>query len=591
MTTTRNTFKLSDFPKGFEPLAVVIGDRREGRPRTIGDLLAYSVSSIDLMFLAELQLPSGTLIVSDKVFVIEDESTLRDRFRGFNLLTIGSPAVNLFSRMINDQSVFRFEISDEAKVQLEHQRRIVLPHKFDRSALEFYIAIVTGQVTSVDALPDFSDPTDTEVETFNSIREQVLQSGLTNYKALLHEFSGSCILDPMKDGAFDFAKPIRHGFRKASDKDYGLVSLASHPYADDKCVIYVAGTHGPATAFAVHLLGTSKDWAALPYGGVFEVIIPQFIGFAHRLQRSGRNWQTKSYAVDPGLDLSRIPRPKQPADLRVFISLPMSGATARPELPILALKKISSRDVGQSIEWIDPYNIPKGSIWDFRAGIQAYFPTMDFVIHDITGLSPGVMFEVGYSRGLDKKRLLLWDTSYKAFDAQQLPPILANGVQIDSVDFNDALSLCAIVSQGIKATQTGPTRPSAPVNPATPISVLVLASPTCRATLEPTLLSQLRARNRGPIVCETPLSLSELCGRIEASDHVIVASHSQYCEGNLALGLGSALKKRVLEIYEDGAPSCVMFDGLKQPWNVGNVEISIQNGLNRLFGHAAVGTL
>jgi hypothetical protein len=581
-------FKLSDFPKGFEPLAVVMGDRRESRPKTLGDLLAYSVSSIDLMFLAELQLSPGTLIVSDKVFVIEEENTLRDRFGGLNLLTIGSPAVNLFSRMINDQSIFRFEISEEVKVQLERQRKIILPHKFDRTALEFYIAIVNG-TTKVETLPDFRTLTDTEIETFNTIRDQVVESGLTSYKALLHEFSGSAITDPIKGNAFDFARPDRHGFRNAPDKDYGLVSLAAHPYADDRCVIYVAGTHGPATAYGVHLLGTRQDLESLPYGGVFEVIIPQFIGFAHRLQRSKRTWQTKSHQLVPGFELARIPRPKQQADLRVFISLPMSAATTvRPDLPILALKRISSRDLGQSVEWVDPYSIPKTNWDDFRGRILSYFPTMDFVIHDVTDLSHGVMFEVGYSRGLDKKRVLLWDTSRARFDPHQLPAILRNGVHIDSVDFTDTQSLCSIVVDSMRATLAStPVRPSAPRSSVGPIGVMVLASPACRATVETSLRNQIAAWNKGPVVWDTPLSLADLYAGIEASEHVIVVSDPQYSEGNLALGLGSALHKRMLEIYEgDG---CVMFDGLKQPWNKASLDVNVQDGLKKLFQKSLVG--
>jgi len=54
--SVKPTFDLQGFPQDFQPLVVVVGDRREPRPKSIGDVLAYSVSTIDFMFLAELHL-------------------------------------------------------------------------------------------------------------------------------------------------------------------------------------------------------------------------------------------------------------------------------------------------------------------------------------------------------------------------------------------------------------------------------------------------------------------------------------------------------------------------------------------------------
>ncbi|MFP5286690.1 MAG: hypothetical protein ACLGI9_13190, partial [Thermoanaerobaculia bacterium] len=72
------------------------------RPKTSGDLLAYSASTLDLLYLPKLQLPPNTLILSDKIFVIERPEIIRQLCREVNILTIGSPAVNLFSRRINE---------------------------------------------------------------------------------------------------------------------------------------------------------------------------------------------------------------------------------------------------------------------------------------------------------------------------------------------------------------------------------------------------------------------------------------------------------------------------------------------------------
>src|SRR3954453_20643829 len=122
---------LTDFPEGFEPLVIVTGDRREVPPLSKGDLLAYSASCIDSMYLPLLftgsrQMKTASpIVLSDKQFVTDKEPDLHRRFGETNILVIGSPAVNLLARRINQRSPFRFDISEETREELAEQEHFV----------------------------------------------------------------------------------------------------------------------------------------------------------------------------------------------------------------------------------------------------------------------------------------------------------------------------------------------------------------------------------------------------------------------------------------------------------------------------------
>ena len=70
---------LTNFPEDFQPLVVVTGDRREVPPQSIGDVLSYSVSNTDFIYMNYMKLQES-LTLSDKQFVIESEDDLRQRF-------------------------------------------------------------------------------------------------------------------------------------------------------------------------------------------------------------------------------------------------------------------------------------------------------------------------------------------------------------------------------------------------------------------------------------------------------------------------------------------------------------------------------
>jgi len=71
---------LCDFPHGFqEPFAVIVGDKRENPPKNVGDLSAFSASTVDDRWIHKIGLPKTTEKISDKTFVMAPNDWLRKK--------------------------------------------------------------------------------------------------------------------------------------------------------------------------------------------------------------------------------------------------------------------------------------------------------------------------------------------------------------------------------------------------------------------------------------------------------------------------------------------------------------------------------
>lgn len=431
---------LTNFPEAFYPIVVVVGDRREDPPKSMADLLAYSVSSVDVLFLQRLNL-GRVDILSDKVFVLEDLQTLRRKYNCTNLLVIGSPAVNLLARKINDSALFCFNISEEAKRKLARQEEILDEIKFDQESLQIYREILLGANSADKVLFKFKDRPGLDKELGDQCKgllRRYKNTGLKRWKDLIHEFDRPGIKDPID-------KTI-HGRSPKPHLDYGLISIARNPFSsDDKhLTVYVAGVHGPGTAHCVKLLADKSAFQTHPYGGVVEIKIDIFKGWTERVYDAKINWQTASYkekddrVPDSFIKIihTMVIGPESPKRKKaIFISSPYNKDDK-------VQKKFNST-IGQifkkfheerNIEAIfhDPYSYkPTGQ---FPEEILKKFKRADYIIHDITRFSKGVLFEVGYSFGLRKNFFLVWDKSRADFDARDLPELL-QAIDVTIADF------------------------------------------------------------------------------------------------------------------------------------------------------------
>ena len=228
---------LEDFPHCFEPIAVIVGDKREEHPNNAGDLYAFSASTVDDRWLASLRLPADTEKYPDKIFAhgVADQEWLEKQFGRRHLLTIGSPASNLFTRRYNKCFLFRFAISRETE------------NRWNRITREEY--------------PNLHTPADLRkfVEVWQNSLGQMMrmfkQPGFVNFNY----------------------EHLKLGIDQNDDQDFAVISLGRNPFAKEQDPFYsimVAGVHHPGTAQALKYLSEPSHFAEHPFGGVLEIEVP-----------------------------------------------------------------------------------------------------------------------------------------------------------------------------------------------------------------------------------------------------------------------------------------------------------------------------
>jgi hypothetical protein len=271
---------LQDFPHAFYPLTVVTGDRRETSRSRINeaDFGAVSASPAETRWIGELELRRDVEFLTDKVFVLESADQLRERFAKRHLLVVGSPGSNHLARRINlvrpipgwrpATPIFRFNPPQSTPQEIE----AFLDSLKNRRALELPVLQVEEQ-------------TERQVKHW-----------------LRFLFSGG-IIDP----SYEFKL---RGVVKPPNVDFGLVSLARNPFAEDDrfFVILAAGFHMFGTAHAVRMLGKRERFDQHPFGGVLRVTMDLGLSFAVRFDQSKADWDTRSeYSKQQLLDgLTRI---------------------------------------------------------------------------------------------------------------------------------------------------------------------------------------------------------------------------------------------------------------------------------------------
>lgn len=440
---------LYNFPEAFSPLVVVIGDRRESKPKTKGDLLVYSVSSVDVTYIHYLNLPKSTLILSDKIFVLEDKSYIEEKFGTTNILTIGSPAVNLFSRQINKISFFKLFISDDAIQAMRKQEEILDTIKTDKLGLLIYHQILNG-VKAPDIIAKTFKIPDIRIvkEKFDKIFSEYEKTGLKNYKDLMHKFEGEYIIDPVEDKKLDLENQVKRGTFIQDYNDFGFVSLSKNPFAssDDYCCVYVAGRHGPATSHGLRLLSIKDFWKNRPLGGSFEIQMDQVKAFSEKFENAIEIFETDEYFFDD----KKIKRQyenilKKMPKISYFLSTPYKPNDNQHINRIHNLNRSFEshfKDKGYLVEFLNPYNIPKIGEWSFVKRVYDLFPDRDFIIHDITAFPLGVISEIGGSFGLNKKLFFFWDKK-EPFKANLLPKLISKTdvMEVDFLNLNEINSV------------------------------------------------------------------------------------------------------------------------------------------------------
>jgi hypothetical protein len=451
---------LIDFPDDFQPIVTITGDRRELPPQSRGDLLAYSVSSTDYMYLNHLGLGQSQ-VLSDKQFVIDSEEVLSRSFGNTNILVIGSPAVNLLARRINERAPFRFDIARETFEELEEQysfmNEFVEPLGDD---LFIYHQCLDG-IVDVDAIlrrfvdlePKFQELRNRAERITEAFKKTKIYRYLGSHprpvRYLMHKLD--------KPGIFDSLDAAKRGESIGANKDYGLISVFDNPFSSSTgqyFVIYVAGVHGPATALGLRLLGNRQAFQNHPFGGVFDVTIDRFALFFEKIQQSKERWETRPYnetayqqALASGSSMA----------VKAFFSSPAPKNDDGEQRAFnewfrdLLVKLGDRRRLRLEIE--GPYTLAMGGGTNFWDNILAYEQECSFVVHDVTGCNRGVMVELGFSIGKKKKHFLVWNTGripFTNWKEIKVPSLLPTS-NIETLNRKDLKAVEAILDKKIVA--------------------------------------------------------------------------------------------------------------------------------------------
>ncbi len=212
-----------------------------------------------------------------------DEDDLQREFGNTNLLVIGSPAVNLAARVINNHSIFRFNLAPEVR-EWEEQLRS-LQGINDQDVLQGFWRMAQEPDT-FDTTQLFSDATEEQAKQMEKLKQGFLSR--KSAKDIMSSFK--------KPGFIDPADERIHAKFTRQDNDFAIISLGRNPFSttDDYICIFVAGIHGPGTAHAIRALG-EDDFVDHPFGGIIEVHLNLFKDWPTRFEQARWNWQTSKY--------------------------------------------------------------------------------------------------------------------------------------------------------------------------------------------------------------------------------------------------------------------------------------------------------
>ncbi|NUQ83498.1 MAG: hypothetical protein HUU11_02185 [Anaerolineales bacterium] len=424
---------LVDFPEKFEPLVVITGDRRESKPKSKGDLLAYSLSNIDLTYLLNLGLKK-VRILTDKIFVLLDQEELQNLFGKTHILTIGSPAVNFLTRQINSQNLFYFDIPDTAIQDISKHEKIINDIRYDPVDLFIYKEIFERGLTPDEIIKqDLMDYPDIEslAERSKQLYKEYKALNLKhkNWKQFIHNFDRTGIFDPI-DG-------IKHAVTLRSYNDFGILSISRNPFSkEDFFVITIAGIHGIATALGAKLLATKEALSDRPFGGIYEVTFPDYGAWHAKVDKAQIKWQTEAYrerfnTIESVLKLIDERSRQKQTQFGFFVSSPYNEEDEYFKGLNQSLKAICERYF-ESTE--TAYSINTSGEGFFPNIIEDRIKSSAAIIHILNEYKPGVLFEIGLSLGHKKRAFIVWDKKLGKLNFSKLPRTIEkiNILQFDS---------------------------------------------------------------------------------------------------------------------------------------------------------------
>jgi hypothetical protein len=596
---------LKGFPGDFRPLVVVTGDRREIPPLSKGDVLAYSFSTTDIMYLNNIgyqgdQEPlNDGLVVSDKQFVTDDEESLRRRFGSTNILVIGSPAVNLLARRINEDSPFRFSISEETKKELQEQNDLMDELITDDDELFIYHQCLEG-ILDVDAMlrryVDFHPHIDVLREKASAIalrfKDTLICKNIPAYtrpvRHLMHKLD--------KPGIYDTPSGTDRGQSIGAYKDYGLIAILRNPFSDteDYSVIYVAGVHGPGTAVGVRMLGDQRSFDSHPFGGVYQVKIPRVANYYEKIQRSSGIWETPRYEASGYNGEVK----EKHLSIRVFLSSPSKKEDKKQQKfnrTIQDLIHDICKTKGIEAHVREPYSFSLGGKdHDFWRTILDYEKECKFVLHDLTDCARGVMVEIGFSFGAKQQYFLMYNQAKHpelSLDRIRKPSLLPVA-QIEQIDVENPPSARLLMREKIIERALSNDKPTA----CSTCEILQKREGIRSAyiyTIEPKLNKCLEKALRDRSISSIPeaeskkeLRICRICQVMNLADSVLIQLSDEDPDGFIVLGMAKAMEKKTLPLSLDkyGANEFAWAKDSQRFW-IASIEEDLEEPLAMFFNY------
>jgi nucleoside 2-deoxyribosyltransferase len=594
---------LKGFPEEFQPLVVITGDRREIPPRSRGDVLAYSFSTTDVMYLNHLGIASYSgdqncaLVLSDKQFVIDSEEVLKQRFGSTNILVIGSPAVNLLARRINERCVFKFSISDETKDELDEQRIFMDEFIQDDHDRYIYHRCLEG-ILDIDVMLARFVELDPHIDALRNRANQIVpefkktricgdpQTLRRPIRYLMHKLD--------KPGIYDSLSGINRGESIGAAKDYGLITIIQNPFSEsnDYYIIYVAGVQGPGTALGVKLLADENSFIKHPFGGVYEVNINSISHYFEKFQNSHVRWETPAYEIK---DYPIIPSRKK--SLKVFLSSPATQEDITQILfnnEIVTLLRLLCIDKNIKLHFEEPDTLPKAvpHHHDFWENILDYEKDCDFIIHDITDSKKGVMVELGFTLGLEKPYFLIWNTAKSSVEHwnDMNRPSLLSSAHIEMIDTKNIARTRNVLRRTIIEPVIGGYR-SFDCSSCGKMSKNKKRKAAYVYALEPKLnrclsqiLDELEIYPLSEEDSGKEMRICQICQVIDVADFVLVQISEEDLDSYIVLGMAKAMKKKTQPLTQD------KYNKEEFPWakdfilyKLDNIEQQLPDKLRKFF--------
>ena len=309
---------LQGFPEQFQPLIGVFPDRREVPPESPADLFIRSGAVTDFQYLPLLAgLGEPLKVCSDKFFVVMPEEWRQERFAGHHLLVVGSSGVNWLTRQLAASALFRPRVQAAWRAW-DADYRATSELDDDNLLGPFWRLVEQAQYLDTKKI----DPRAIAPKVLGPAQLKRLPRAAELATRILRGETESSIVQHFRVPGFcDPADGEVHGSLPGTNTDFGVISLAPHPFDPTGrfVAIVCAGISGPGTAYGLKALFTNQDlFDEHPFGGVIKVSLPAREHWPGKFEKADWRWQTEPYrpeTIERNLRqaLATAPKDRRPA--------------------------------------------------------------------------------------------------------------------------------------------------------------------------------------------------------------------------------------------------------------------------------------